>query len=281
MRRCWHRTSRRCSPSTSPPVPDQIDALLAGIASVRDRRGDFVVQLALYFFSLQQQAVDGELDDDLRRLARGLRDLELPVLLRIGYEFNNPWQRYAPAAYVPAFRRTVQIFREEGPADIAFVWHASTLGLAEQDPTAWYPGDAFVDWWGVSLFHREELDAPALATFLERARDAGHPVLIAEAAPVLASPVPGRVRGAGSAEEALAWYRTFFRLVDERPAILAISLIAVDFRRLGADMPTPGWPDTRLGAWTGVPALVKHEFAKARYLHRTELEQGLVGRSGR
>jgi len=111
--------------------------------------------------------------------ASGLREIGLPALLRIGYEFNNPWQPYRPATYVAAFRRVVQLLDEEGACQVAPVWHASALGLASSSPEAWYPGDEFVAWWGLSPFHWEELSAPALESFLEAARNHRRPVVVA------------------------------------------------------------------------------------------------------
>jgi hypothetical protein len=252
------------------PTREQIEALLPKLAELRAERGAYVVQLGLYFFSLQDALARGDLDAELRALAVGLRELRLPVLLRIGYEFNNPWQPYRPESYVPAFQRVVRLLAESGACNVAPVWHASVLGLSSRAAQDWYPGDELVAWWGVSLFHSEELTSAELGPFLDAAREHRRPVLVAEASPVLASRIPFRVRGPDSPEEAQQWYARLFALVERRPEIKALSLIAVDWRRLREDLPGLGWPDTRLGAWPEVAAQVRRELSSPRYLSRAE-----------
>jgi hypothetical protein len=263
------------------PVAKQVELLLPKLARLGDERGPFIVQLGLYFQSLQTELARGDLDDEVRSLAAGLRDLDLPVLLRIGYEFDNPWQSYQPETYVTAFRRIVGLLREVGACRVAPVWHASVLGLRDAPPEPWYPGDEFVAWWGISLFHWEELSAPALEGFLDRARAHRRPVVVAEAAPVLSSPWPFRVRGPRSQDEAERWYTSLFELLRRRPEIKALSLIAVNWRRLGADFPGWGWPDTRLRQWPTVAARVRQELSMPRYVGQSEWTAGAAERAAR
>ncbi len=255
------------------PVPDQIDALLARLAVLRAERGDYVVQLGLYFLALEEALARGDLDAELRALAAGLRDLDLPVLLRIGYEFNHPWQAYSTQRYVTGFRRVVRLFAETGACRVAPVWHASVLGLASRPAQEWYPGDAWVAWWGISLFHHEELDSAALGSFLDAARQHRRPVLVGEAAPVLSSRIPFRVRGPASAAEAERWYARLFALIQRRPEIKGLSLIAVDWRRLEEDLPGWGWPDSRVPVGAPLAEQVRRELASTRYLGRQEWQQ--------
>lgn len=262
------------------PVAEQVETLLPKLAALCEERGPFVVLLGLWLFDVQESVARGAHDAPLRRLASGLREIGLPVLLRIGYEFNNPWQRYEPSAYVAAFRHVAGLVREVGACRVTPVWHASTLGLREGPPDPWDPGDAYAAWWGLSLFHHEEFASRALERFLDAARSRKRPVVIAETAPVLSSRVPFRVRGPESEAEADGWYAALFELLRRRPEIKAVSFIALDWRRLRAELPGFGWPDTRLERWPRAAARVRRELAALRFLHRDTWRAALAGRGG-
>ncbi|MDX1650818.1 MAG: hypothetical protein R3263_13275, partial [Myxococcota bacterium] len=98
----------------------------------------------------------------------------------------------------------------------------------------------------------------------------GRPVLVGEASPVLASRLPFRVRGPRSDGEALRWYARLFALVEARPEVKALSLIAVDWRRLRRELPGFGWPDVRLSRWPAAAARVREEVARPRWIGRGE-----------
>ncbi|KAI9138994.1 glycoside hydrolase superfamily [Paraphysoderma sedebokerense] len=95
-------------------------------------------------------------DTKIREFARYLKSLNRPVYLRVGYEFDGPWNQYDPTQYKAAFKRIHQLFSAEGALpNIAFVWHAaaSTAGRFNGYAlSSWYPGDNYVDWCGVSMF---------------------------------------------------------------------------------------------------------------------------------
>jgi hypothetical protein len=73
-----------------------------------------------------QKVGNGQYDDKIRRLARAYKNLKQDIFLRIGYEFNGPWNGYNPTAYINAYRRVVDIFRAEGVTNVAFVWNSWT-----------------------------------------------------------------------------------------------------------------------------------------------------------
>src|SRR5208282_6771918 len=85
----------------------------------------FVAQIGLYFQSFASDVAAGKRDNELRRLAAALRDAHVPVLLRIGYEFNNPWAPYDSANYRVTFRRVVEIMASSNASKVAAVWNAT------------------------------------------------------------------------------------------------------------------------------------------------------------
>ena len=57
-------------------------------------------------------------------LADGLREVGRPVLLRIGYEFNNLARCIEPSAYIGAFRHVTEVMRKDH-VNFAAVWDAT------------------------------------------------------------------------------------------------------------------------------------------------------------
>ncbi|WP_341678174.1 glycosyl hydrolase [Niveibacterium sp. SC-1] len=163
-----------------------------------------VIQIGLWLGGGQlEQAGNGALDAKIVQLGEMLRATGAPVMLRIGYEFEGTWNAYEPSAYQRAFRRMVSILRGNKVGDtemsavpnIAFVWHGAansgTYGNRSFD--AWYPGDAYVDWVGVSWFGEttgaaENWDADARNRMAAFARAHGKPLMIAESTPRAAYP---------------------------------------------------------------------------------------------
>ena len=120
------------------------------------------------------------------------------MYLRIGYEFDGAWNRgYAnKTSYILAFRRIVEVMREQAVKNVAYVWQASTSPLDDIIDTSheniqdWYPGDAYVDWLGLSWFlpadevgHGQTSQRLLADEVVTLARFKHKPVMIAEAAP--------------------------------------------------------------------------------------------------
>jgi Glycosyl hydrolase family 26 len=139
----------------------------------------------------------GAFDENIRKLAEIIRRTNNPIFLRIGYEFDGPWNRYNPASYVKAFQRIVSILRGasingraiEPVNNVAFVWHSAAWSTFEGRPFEdWYPGDEYVDWVAVSWFawptseamNAGEASRAAVSSFAQRH---GKPMMIAESAP--------------------------------------------------------------------------------------------------
>ena len=157
------------------------------------------------------------------RMITWFKNQERPVYFRIGYEFDGSWNCYNQDFYKQAFIHIKERIDALGAANVATVWQAATYpddgdpafgynltsnggSVAESVRSHyndWYPGDAYVDWIGISFFAgaqylttqwscqdnakpwtvpdlspRELQDA--LVTF---AKDHSKPVMIAESAP--------------------------------------------------------------------------------------------------
>lgn len=95
-----------------------------------------------------------EVKDDayLRGLAREVGESGIPVFLRFANEMNGDWVPWHgdPKAYIEKFRLVAKVFKEEAPDNVVMVW--SPDRLPEHNISDYYPGDAYVDWVGVSLY---------------------------------------------------------------------------------------------------------------------------------
>lgn len=132
----------------------------------------------------------GAQDPALIRFADAARATDIPIELDYDSEMqaSHPWGgRFdgggatafgdpswpdGPEHYRDAFRHIVDIFRREGATNVTFVFHANRLdGYAAgsywepwEALKYYYPGDAYVDWIGLSVYN-EPMSRPFAPTF--------------------------------------------------------------------------------------------------------------------
>jgi hypothetical protein len=244
----------------------------------------------------------GEHDDKIQRLARFCKDIDKPVYLRIGYEFDGAWNRgyENTAAYIAAFRRIVDGLRHAGANKVAFVWQASAspiddvIDAGHERIEDWYPGDDYVDWMGLSWFLRaDEGPQPAITQrqladeVLAWARARDKPVMIAEAAPqgydleqltrANSSPLrdgpTGQSRQQKTADEIWQeWFVPFFDYIDlNRDVIRAVAYINADWDSQSmwrAPYRQGYWGDSRIQANPSISARWRQHIAdESTWLH--------------
>jgi hypothetical protein len=96
----------------------------------------------------------GAYDAYIREWAREAAIYGRVFLLRFAHEANNPqypWSLQAgnsPEDFIAAWRHVWRVFEEEGARNVVWVW--SPHGAPPQEL---YPGGAYVDWIGVSVFN--------------------------------------------------------------------------------------------------------------------------------
>ncbi len=200
------------------------------------------------------EAIDrGERDVNLKEIAGIFRKSARPVYLRIGYEFDFPGNRYDPAAYVKAFRRIRDLFVEAKVRNVAYVWHSYGFGVTEEI-SVWYPGDDYVDWFGVSFFGG---DTEGMAKMAEFAQRRNKPLMIAEATP----------RGIGVTKGEESWRRWFAPCFDfiARHDVRAFCYINWDWESIPM-FRGQGWGDTRIQVNDYVKSAWLKETKNPRYL---------------
>ncbi|MES2825416.1 MAG: endo-1,3-beta-xylanase [Pseudomonadota bacterium] len=224
--------------------------------------------------SIPTKAIAGLIDADVTpelirfyrsevdRLITFLKSTDRPIFLRIGYEFDGPWNCYNAAAYKASFRFIKARINALNADKIATVWQTAAW-LRNQNSyqvtdnnhlDQFYPGDDVVDWIALSKFYGEHyrkhqwscdaLNPPWFTPIvsavsqhdrtLDFARLHNKPVIIAEAAPAgyststLTSSCIFTNRTSSITAEELwdKWYQDWFDYIEKnRDIIRAVAYI--------------------------------------------------------
>lgn len=152
------------------------------------------------FFTVERIAA-GDFDDDLRAWARAARDFVTPLIAEYGVEVNGEWfswngvwngggtldgygdpaQADGPERFRDAYRHIIALSREEGAANITWVFHANHDDWPDE---AWnrfeqyYPGDEWIDWIAVSVYGAQRPTTEEWPAFRD-GMDAAYPRLAA------------------------------------------------------------------------------------------------------
>jgi len=211
---------------------------------------------------------EGAYDEAIAAFIAALEDMDVPTWVRIGYEFEGSWNGYTPGGYVSAFKYITDRIRESGLDNVATVWCSAggSAGFMDFDQLmTYYPGDEYVDWWGVDTFSPDELTNPWLDEFYGLAAKHRKPVMIGEATPRYV----GVIKGQQSWDR---WFQPFFDMVRKHPEIKAISYINWDWvywsDTLGFSW--HDWEDARLQMNDRVRALYVEEMADSVWIHAPE-----------
>ncbi len=132
------------------------------------------------YFSLQN-IIDGKFDVELIRWAKDAKNDAIPLLVDFGVEANGDWFGYSgifngggstdgygdpnypdgPERYRDAYRHIIDIFKREGVNHITWFYHFNYSSFPNEEwnqPKYYYPGDAYIDWIGFSLYGAQTLD---------------------------------------------------------------------------------------------------------------------------
>ncbi len=233
-----------------------------------------IVQSALWMvgkWNVAQKAVNGDYDRVVKKYSAWAKKVNRPIYLRIGYEFDGPHNELEPREYVKAYRHIVDVIRAKGADNVAFVWHSYASKPFKDYPiSAWYPGDNYVDWVGISVFGHAYGGTDFgryCDNVLQFAKQHKKPVMIAEA-----NPIKGINENNSDVWE--QWFVNFFTFAYNKN-IKAISFINEDWPRTKITGISE-WKDSRLYNNEYVSRAWFKETDKARYLKQsTELYERL------
>jgi oligosaccharide reducing-end xylanase len=170
---------------------------------------------------------EGKSDAKIDALLDTLTAYGRPVYLRLGYGFDDPANKYAPEAYVSAWKKFHERIQAKGSTNVALVWQSASCG--ESSIADWYPGDEFVDWIGASYDECED-------AAMQFAREHYKPVMLEAAS-----------QGAGWDE----WFVPFFEFVyDNNDIVRAVTYINAGESRLADEDIIKNWKDeTKQAFW--------------------------------
>jgi len=217
----------------------------------------------------------GEHTEMIDKFGHWLKSLSpRPVFLRIGYEFSGEWNAYDRESYIKAYQRIKDRYDEMGITNVAYVWQSHGSDCPTELLDAWYPGDDYVDWCGLSFFARwQEIN------MIEYARKIGKPVFIAEATPTIGS---STIKQNGKTIETILsnpdqanqawgeWFIPFFKCIDENQDVVkAISYINCHWKshRMWFDNPTFSDIDARLQTSKFISTRWNEEIAKRKFVN--------------
>ena len=90
-------------------------------------------------------------DSYINETLSALGSLDATVLLRAGAEMNN-WAECDPATFIQAFQKIATAARRYD--NIQMVFSPDNINNRTVTAADYYPGDAYVDWVGMSVYHR-------------------------------------------------------------------------------------------------------------------------------
>ena len=155
----------------------------------------------------------GKYDEEFMTLFTQLKEVGVPCYIRIGYECNGKHNGYDAVEYKEAFIHVTKLLRES-KLNAATVWCVYPVQIESAMP--FYPGNDWVDWWGIDLFTPEDIkeSGPIVAA----ARQHRKPLMIAESTPTGVGVTKGE-------ESWKAWFEPYFSLIRCNPGIKAFFYI--------------------------------------------------------
>jgi hypothetical protein len=174
-----------------------------------------------------EDMLNGRSDSLIRDAARRLAKFDRPVLLRWGWEMNGNWFAWDgshnnddPKGYIASWKYLRKLFDSEGAGNAAWVWSInwnSHPAAAWNRFQAYYPGDEYVDWVGLSGYNLDNESPATLYDALYKEYAARKPMMITEVGAV--------DRGGTSKGD---WISRFAQYVDQRPNICAVAWFDTD-----------------------------------------------------
>jgi len=205
----------------------------------------------------EQDVAAGLYDKEIENLCEGLAQLHRPVFLRIGFEFNGRWNGYKPDTYKAASIRIVKAIRAHNLDEVAVVWCYAADIRTKDTFMDYYPGDEFVDWWGIDLFDADHFTNEDTMLFMEQAKLHKFPVIIAES-------TPRRIGVTGGETSWQKWFVAYFDFMRRYPNVRSFCYISDNW---GNSRAWRDWGDSRLGMNPTVLAHFRRELENPIFLH--------------
>lgn len=197
-----------------------------------------------------------EFEKRIDTLASGIKSLERPVYLRIGFEVNAKHNGYDGPVFVKLFRKVVSGLRKRGVENFAALWNVNRprefLSLKK-----YYPGDEYVDWWSFDAWSGD--DVLNSKKFCQAALKHRKPVMIVEST--------ARYLHLDAGDGQKHWdsfFKPYFEGIRNNPEIKGFSYINWNWKKTCC---WRKWGDARLQANKTVLENFRREMDSPLYLH--------------
>ena len=128
-----------------------------------------------------QNIINGKFDEELLRWARDAKKSDVPIMVEFGTEVNGDWFPWCgiyngggettgygdstladgPERFVNAYKHIIDLFAKENVKNVTWAFHVNS-GSAPNESwnnyLAYYPGDEYIDWIGVSVYGMQNSD---------------------------------------------------------------------------------------------------------------------------
>ncbi|SDT80035.1 Glycosyl hydrolase family 26 [Actinoplanes derwentensis] len=170
--------------------------------------------------------LNGGSNTNIRSVARKLKNMKRPILLRWGWEMNGDWFEWggaqngqSPANYVKAWKRLHRIFAEQGADNVAWVWSPnwnSSPNVSWNKVQNYYPGDEYVDWVGISGYNFYNETPSTLFNPITSRYGSRKPIILSETAAV---------------KNKAKWIKQLHTWVEKTPAVGAVVWFDTDIQQ--------------------------------------------------
>ncbi len=199
---------------------------------------------------------EGKYDSEIIFMIKVLKKIKNPCFIRIGYEFDKKG-KYNPKYFVKAWKHIVDLIKKNKVNNIATVWCSCPYkGTEKVEP--FYPGDKYVDWFGIDVFSARYFKGyPPVENFLRLAKKHKKPVMVGESS-------PARVGVDRGKESWNGWFKPYFKWIHNHPIIKAFCYINWDW---GKDWKQPEWLNGRIEENEEVRKRYVKELKNKKYIH--------------
>ena len=222
------------------------------------------LQLGVSFVdkSLSETGVDaskavgaGTYDSSIQLMAQKFAALKQPIIMRPGFEFQYNYKNSTD--FKAAYNKMHTIFLQEGATNVAFMWDTHYQYLTTD--SAYYPGDANVDWCGYNLWDANEWASSNFTDFKSFCDAHQKPLFLPETTHRYAT-------GTQNPADWAAYFPAFFQNIKSMN-VKAWNFINVDWQNTGSS----GFSyDNRLQITPSIWQNYQTELQNSVYVHHNE-----------
>ena len=160
--------------------------------------------------------------------------------VRPGYEANGPWNGYDKTAYKTVFQYMTDRLRCRN-VQAATIFNIA-VGGASSAFMDWYPGDSYVDWFGINFFNNNSTTTAIANNLVSQATARSKPIIICES-----TPKQDQVNNGQSDWD--KWFKPYFNWMKNNSEVKAFIYINWNWTQTNA---WPTWGDCRIETNTTV-----------------------------